>query len=216
MTEPFPSLVRQESMAARLRAATRTAHEDIETVPALVRLLTADLTEADYIAVLRQTCAFHLGVEQQLKAVLAPELAPGVFLDGTRISALAVDLDWFGVPLPAPAFATALPVLPNQAHALGAMYVIEGSSLGGRVIARRLSDTLGLTPRTGSCFYSGNDAAATRDRWLRFCDLLQDTAARSDAIAADMAGGAVATFRSLDAWLRRTPIALAAVAAAAA
>ena len=73
MTEPFPSLVRQESMAARLRAATRTAHEDIETVPALVRLLTADLTEADYIAVLRQTCAFHLGVEQQLKAVLAPE-----------------------------------------------------------------------------------------------------------------------------------------------
>lgn len=213
MTEPFPSLVPQDSMAARLRAATRAAHRDIETAPAMVRLLAADLTEADYVAVLCQTGAFHRGFEQQAAALLAPEAEARAFLDGGRMRALAADLDWFGVPLPAPAPAAALPALASEAQALGAMYVIEGSDLGGRVIARRLSDTLGLTPQTGGRFYGGHDAATTRDRWLRFCDLLQRAAPRSDAIAADMAGGAVATFRCLEAWLRRTPVALAAAAA---
>ena len=216
MTEPFPSLMPQESMVARLRTATRTAHRDIETVPAMVRLLAADLSEADYIAVLCRTGAFHRAFEQQAAVLLAPDAAARVFLDGGRMRALAADLDWFGVPLPAPAPGAALPALTNAAQALGAMYVIEGSDLGGRVIARRLSDTLGLTPQTGCRFYGGHDAAATRDRWQRFCDLLQDAASRSGTAAADMAAGAVATFRSLEAWLRRTPVAHAAAVAAAA
>lgn len=199
------SLVAQDSMVVRLRTATRLAHKDMETVPALVRLLAQDLTTDEYVAVLRQAGAFYLGLALRIEAALAMNPAAHEFLDGARLHAMAADLSYFGFRELLPAPGSVLPALGSEAAAIGALYMVEGSDLGGRVIAKRLSDSLGLTPETGGRFYGGHDANSTRVRWLRFCDLLQLTAGQDAEAAAAMIDGAGSAFRHLEAWMRRIP-----------
>jgi len=187
------------SRLARLRAGTRDAHDRIETIPALRRLLAADLTRDEYIAVLRHLHAFHACVEPAIAAELEACPDAAAMLDGARPRALARDLAWYGAsPLPAPP----LPPLDGIASALGALYVIEGSGLGGRVIARHLADSLGIADGTGGTFYCRQDADTARRRWQALIALLE----RSDADADAMVAGARQVFDYLDSWLRTIAI----------
>ena len=45
-----------------------------------------------------------------------------------------------------------LPALPGTAEALGCLYVLEGSTLGGQIIGRHLRATLQLEPDNGASF----------------------------------------------------------------
>ena len=55
--------------------------------------------------------------------------------------------------------------LADAASALGAVYVIEGATLGGQVIARMVTRSLALTPATGCRYFTGY-GERTRDRWI--------------------------------------------------
>ncbi len=183
------------SRLAHLRAGTRDAHTRIETVPALHRLLAADLTEHEYVAVLRHLHAFHACIEPAIAAELEAFPMAAAMLDGARPRALAQDLDWYGVstlkpPMPPP--------LQGTAAALGALYVIEGSGLGGRVIARHLTESIGVADGAGGSFYCRMDADTAKRRWQALTTLLE----RSDADAGAMVAGACLVFQAMESWLR--------------
>lgn len=55
--------------------------------------------------------------------------------------------------------------------AAGALYVIEGSALGGRILSRRLQESLGIDPDNGGRYFFGH-GADTAARWRRFLDWL--------------------------------------------
>jgi heme oxygenase len=216
MNDAKLSPVAQGSMVTRLRTATRQAHKNMETVPALVRLLGPDLTDSEYVSVLRQAGAFYLALALRAETVLKPGAPARAFLDGARLQALTADLGFFGVRVLPPAPIAMLPLLATEAEVVGALYVLEGSDLGGRVIAKRLAESRGLTPDTGGRFYGGHDAESTRARWLRFCALLQRMS-DGDGLAADaMVRGATMTFRSLEDWMRQIPSSRGILSAAAA
>lgn len=187
----------------RLRAGTRQAHARIETVPALARLQDAGLTLVGYAATLRALHAFHAAVEPMLAASLAAWPDAAALLDGARPRALRADLAWLGVaPLP---FAEPPPAIDGPAGALGALYVIEGSGLGGRVIARAVGASLGVAPGAGGSFYGGLSAEAARARWQRLCAALDGCVAPGAAAEAALLAGALATFEGLERWLRCAP-----------
>jgi heme oxygenase len=194
------------SRLARLRAGTRDAHACIETVPALERLLAPDLGTAEYVAVLQHMHGFLAAVEPRSSGALADYADAASLLDGHRLHALAEDLDWFEAAseplIGAPEFA-------GPAAALGALYVIEGSGLGGRVIARHLAANLGVTPGKGGSFYGGPTADGARLRWQRVCALLDAAEPRDGRAGEDdtAVAGALATFRSLDRWMRSISVA---------
>lgn len=87
---------------------------------------------------------------------------------------LAQDLAALGWPWPAHA-ATADPCaglhLPDALAALGSLFVVEGSALGGQVIVRRLGTQAALAP---ALRYFQGHGEATRARWRRFCALLAE------------------------------------------
>lgn len=92
----------------------------------------------------------HASVEPQIENQLA-SLPPGPHAalqvhTRLRTAAIAAALCELGVP--APALPPAKFALASPAEALGALYVLEGSSLGGRMILRDLrargADTTGL------------------------------------------------------------------------
>lgn len=81
---------------------------------------------------------------------------------------------------------------------MGRLYVVEGSALGGRVLASRLDGLLGPDGTEGRRFFSGR-AAPDPLPWPAFCGLLEAQGARADVDA--VIEGAETTFHALSDWL---------------
>jgi heme oxygenase len=91
-----------------------------------------------------------------------------------------------------------LPPCDSLAEALGCLYVLEGSSLGGQVIGRHFQRTLALDADHGLAFFTGHGEGA-RAMWQTFGECL--AAAGADETTLIHAAGE--TFLSLERWLFR-------------
>lgn len=159
-------------------------------------LMAADLTREAYRATLARLWGFYAPLE----AALAPfaEALPPALRPTPRAARLAADLSFWGVesyamPLAPPA---ALPPLTHPADAVGTIYVLEGASLGGRLIARHVRATLGVEGPDGLSFHAGG---ASRP-WPRFRAAL-DAWPSDDAQADAVVAAADRMFTSLSDWL---------------
>ncbi|NOG70530.1 biliverdin-producing heme oxygenase [Roseicella sp. DB1501] len=185
---------------AALQAATGAIHERLHGLPALAALAAGRLDRAGYAALLRRFLGFHRGAEATLAR--APDLAPwGIHLaERRRAWLIEADLATLGaaaggagsVPGLAP-----LPVLDSAARALGCLYVTEGSTLGGRQLARALD---GLLPpgEAGRRFLLGHGARHAV-LWRECCAALERCGADPGRRAA-MLEGAAGTFAAFAAW----------------
>ncbi len=179
----------------RLRAATASAHQRLERRLDLeTRILDADARRA----VVEGFSVAHA----ELEAAVAPWLSGLADLDfdaRRRGPFLARDVADLGGRAPAPRVdAVQAADLPE---ALGLMYVAEGSTLGGRVIRKRLgaarSDMRGLS-------FLDPYGAEAGARWRSFLDVLAaNTCAPGAAEAA--VRGAVAGFRHFETRLCAEP-----------
>ncbi len=186
------------SRMAQLRAATQDAHARVEAAPALARLMAPDIMRYEYIAILQHMHALYSHLEPVVAVELETRPDAAAMLDGSRPRRLADDLAWFGAPtiLPPP-----LPELNGPEAALGALYVIEGSGLGGRVIGRHLAENLGVKAGAGGSFFCGLDAETARLRWSRLGAVLASPAI-GNASAADSIAGAVKAFEFFERCFR--------------
>jgi heme oxygenase (biliverdin-IX-beta and delta-forming) len=100
----------------------------------------------------------------------------------------------------------AIPEFAGRAGALGCCYVLEGATLGGQLIARRLKTVLDLDQTNGAAFFSGY-GRSTGAKWRSFCAVLnakiKDPASYQAAAAA-----ACATFECLEACLTSASVAV--------
>jgi heme oxygenase (biliverdin-IX-beta and delta-forming) len=135
---------------ARLREATAADHEAVEGA---VPLMDAELDRARYIAVLqRMHGVVKVWEEFALKAA-PPYLLPMV-VERQRLGLLEGDLRGLGAVVP-PGDGPKLPGWGSSAEMLGAMYVMEGSRLGGQLIARHVEGVLGFEAGEGSAYFRG-------------------------------------------------------------
>jgi heme oxygenase (biliverdin-IX-beta and delta-forming) len=153
----------------RLREATRPEHEATE---ATLPLMDPGLTRQRYAHVLGCLYPVVQGWEQWAERHAPPELRAFVAARH-RAPALAEDLSFLD-----PLFAKILSQNPKSSHRafdpqsipglhppnatpgfqaafLGAMYVIEGSRLGGQFIATHVEQTLHLQPGHGNAYFRG-------------------------------------------------------------
>ncbi len=147
-------------------------------------------TRADLAAVLARFRGFFRPLDTALDTLLGPQVMTGRH----RMPALEADLSSPGL---APAALATLPhcaaagVLANPAEAWGALYVVEGARLGGRIIARDLARR---DVAHGLRFWT--DAPATAPSWPDCVRALEKVA---DPVAAEH--GAQATSARLQAWM---------------
>lgn len=131
-------------LAAVLRTRTAAAHEAAEVAFDLPARLASRAGYADLLVLLR---GFYRPLEAALAGLTGwDRLTPPVDLAARRRAALiGADLAALGVVVPAPDRTQphALPVLRSLAQGLGCLYVLEGSALGGRIVARQARATLG-------------------------------------------------------------------------
>jgi heme oxygenase len=93
-----------------------------------------------------------------------------------------------------------LPTLRDREHLAGCLYVLEGSRLGGRVIARFVEKHLGLTRPRGCSFFADEGQETTR-RWMEVLSWLEGHAADAGVDPRQIVSSAAETFGSLERWL---------------
>ena len=101
---------------------------------------------------------------------------------------------------------TQLPALDTPAACLGALYVLEGATLGGQVLRREMASRLAIEADNGGAFLDVYGAETGR-RWKDFLDYLAhqplDASARARAVMA-----ARSTFSGFEQWLERQEVLL--------
>jgi heme oxygenase len=201
MPRPDPQAGPDGDVAARgavllhLRSATREAHQALE---GLSGLLDPQLDLVGYTEVLRRLHGFWIGWQPQMASLLDDALVR----PRRRLHLLAADLTTLGL---SDDDLRALPRCPGtaiagRAEALGSLYVLEGSTLGGRLIGRNLQRCLGTACRQADTYFNGY-GAQTGPMWRQFLDEL-DLVSPTDTDAT--ARGATATFARLGWWLGRS------------
>lgn len=180
-----------------LRSATRADHERLE---ARLGSKTAVETIDAYRTLLANLYGFHAALEPRLAQRLAavPTLAPLAPLP-PRAALLADDLGHLGIDPATLPLAATLPAVGSAEALAGVLYVIEGSALGGAVLARHAGRHLAVGPANGGAFFSGD--AALGGRWRTVVAALEATAASTHT--EPIVAGAQDAFACMEAWLCR-------------
>jgi heme oxygenase (biliverdin-IX-beta and delta-forming) len=180
-----------DTILTRLKDETRAQHQQTETLLFADKLLNGSLSRPEYGLLLTIHYHFH----QALEAAIAGQT--GFFADYDREARrktpwLVADLEQAGLTLPAP-----LPLFTDWTghQLLGAMYVAEGSTLGGRVIANALRQTPDLSGLTSRFF--GGYGDQTGPRWKAFGAYLIRRSNNQDNLIVDAANQAFAQFQQL-------------------
>jgi heme oxygenase (biliverdin-IX-beta and delta-forming) len=133
-----------------------------------LNLMDGGLSVSDYVDTLQTFAAFVS--EWELKAAQhCPPALQRIFDARRRALLLDADLHYFHAsPL---SVKPAVPAVDNTARFLGAMYVMEGSTLGGQFISRHLETALGLRDGRGYSYFRGHGFETGR-MWKDFTEVL--------------------------------------------
>ena len=180
---------------ARLRRETRREHEAVEELMPLMR---PDLDRDLYTAVLGRLCGFVEAWERTL-CVGIPQRLTCFATERNRAPLLKRDLAHLGGTL-TDSLHPDLPFFGNLAELLGAMYVMEGSRLGGQLIARHVDAVLGMSGGEASRFFwgFGDDTGLKWREFLRIIELEISEQETGSAIL-----GAKKMFAAFGAWMSR-------------
>ena len=187
------------TLLERLRIETRPAHDRIERAVDFERRTSS---RDAYRGLLGRFYGFHRAFEAEA-ASLAPECV--LFQQRRKAHLLERDLAALGMSpqeiIHLPRCCPLMP-LPAPAAVLGAMYVLEGSTLGGALIAREAQRRLGLTAQTG-CAYFRSYGRDTASMWKSFgAALLAASSPDTDDLIVETAGR---TFDVMHDWLSEAP-----------
>jgi heme oxygenase (biliverdin-IX-beta and delta-forming) len=186
------------SLSAQLRERTAPLHGQIET---LLGLPGAIRNRADYQNWLARFLGLYEPLEYSLATFSEWNSLGLSMLARDHTSCLVDDLTALGIDPRQPPRASQhlLPDLPTFAHALGALYVIEGATLGGRLILRDLEPRIGA-PIAGATRFFGGRGEALGPMWQSFRSALDQFSLKQPQLCTDVVVGAERTFRAMLVW----------------
>lgn len=151
-------------LSESIKEATKTAHQQLEVK--VIKQLKAIRSNADYAEFLKHFYAYFNQVEKALVPFVNETVLPD-YNERRNSRYLKNDIEALGGSLDKLPYAQS-PAITNTVTALGALYVLEGSIMGGKVIVQMLAKG-GITE--GVSFFSGY-GEATGAKWKLFTDVL--------------------------------------------
>jgi heme oxygenase (biliverdin-IX-beta and delta-forming) len=197
------------SLSGRLRASTAHLHARVDVLlglPATVQ------DRQDYCRLLERFFGLYEPLERSFLRFDEWERL-GLALSSRNHSSnlshdlLALGIDLCRIPLASQAM---MPELPTFPHALGALYVLEGSALGGRIILHELEARAAREIAGATRFLEGRGLETGR-MWSTFRTTLDDFGCAWPHLREDVLSGAERVFRAILTWF--TPFAHASVGA---
>lgn len=156
----------------QLRCSTHGAHVRLNRHPLLGQLTRPALDILVYTHLLHLYLDFYRAIETVIHDYFAEGVEDFDYGERYKTDWLVQDLHHLGeVPADtryrSPALVFKKP--KNKAELVGLLYPLEGSTLGGQLISRRLQENLGLAAGTGGRFFYGY-GEDTAGRWAEFLD----------------------------------------------
>jgi heme oxygenase len=179
----------------RLRGETASEHVRLERVTGM---MSPHLTVDGYRRYLLEMGAVHAALEPRLSGLEGLAAALPDVEQRRKLPLLERDLAALGVSPSALAdLARSRPPPPcsGVAEALGVLYVLEGSTLGGRLIRRHLEAVLGSSVAGATSYLDAYGEVG--GPWRRFGAAAEAYGTAHPGAPAAMAAAAVATFRAL-------------------
>lgn len=181
-------------MIEQIRKATWQAHADLDH--SVYPIIQSVHTKEQYRRLLHVFYGYFQPVYEKLD----------IFIDKTilrdynlrrRPSILLDDLMILGHPPKSIDICPRLPSIESVPHAFGAMYVLEGSTMGGKIIAKKLIENTGL-PEICFRFFSAY-GEYNAQMWGLFAESLQHR--RLEDFSSDITRTAVDTFQHFHEWI---------------
>jgi heme oxygenase len=183
-----------------LKAETRPHHERAERV---VRLMSPDLTVSGYRRHLEALYGLYGPLEVSLAACLEGRFPELRLAERWKVPLLVADLRALGhddASLARLPRHPGLPALSGVPEALGALYVLEGATLGGQLILRHLTRHFEGTFAGDFTFFRAY-GEAVGPMWKAFGEAVL-RACPEPSLAPRVVRGAQDTFEAFEAWLR--------------
>lgn len=161
------------SIMSALREHTQPAHHEIEAVSPITALAAGQGGMAEYTAILKASLSYYRPFERQLMERAAPEIRQ--FMQSRlKTDLLTRDLAKLGISQEEIAAIADydIPSMDTPEAVLGALYTLEGSTMGGKVISKSLKTHFGWDMLNAEHFLDpyGNQVRA---RWKEFGDFVQ-------------------------------------------
>lgn len=190
-----------------LKQSTATAHRRLE---AALDWMSPDFSRDDYRRLLRRLLGF-LRPWESMVAQFLPDGASAMFDERRKTPLLERDVAALDGPSPEPiefAAPEQLPHVGSPAEAWGSWYVVEGSTLGGQLLARHFHARWNLSEAAGLTYFTGY-SSQTGARWAEFRRAAEASVGAAAYAAAAVAAGE--TFEKFGAWLTAGPAEVPAV-----
>ncbi len=186
------------TLMARLREETKTDHEAAETAFDLPRRLESLWA---YRRLLTSLYRFYLPLEEAIAGHLPDPLASSGYCSKSTLltdDLGVLEVEWAGLsPSGLP------PSIASASQAAGSLYVLEGASLGGQIIARLAIERLHLEPDRGVSFFHGH-GSETGTRWAEFRLKMEELGLSPEA-QGEAVASAKSTFQAFQKLLEETP-----------
>lgn len=190
----------QEIFIKDLRQQTAESHQKLEDNYLSKAILNPSVTQADYQKYLAGLYGLTIACEDQVFPVVSlvvPQIEKR-YKSGKIIEDLSFtgysDLKIDELPYYQYKFSTV-------AEALGIMYVLEGSSLGGRILYKHVNQHLGLDSKKGAAYFWGY-GTETGPMWKSFISGVARYAAENKE-GQQIIDSAIKTFIITDTWLSK-------------
>jgi heme oxygenase len=193
----IPCLLMNELLSDQLKISTNAPHQELERT--LIMRMRAMQTLEDYITLLQVFYSFFGALEGRISSYIGGTELPD-HLQRRKSESLATDIRALGGVLPEKLALSDIPVIDDHLQAFGALYVMEGSTLGGQIISRMIAEQLGIGDKGLSFFQSYGEHRSTM--WATF-KLTLNRQAANEAERERIITAAGATFRKFKVLLDR-------------
>jgi len=156
-----------------LKLATRPNHDELEELMFVNDIMSGTLSLQHYKQILTTNYLVHKAFEDFLFDNLSSETAQGLNIAHRyKLPALLADMVALQMEIPEPVNDDELTFEKSDASVLGAMYVLEGATLGGSVIVKRLKTNPELSALNLDFNYYQVYGAELIPYWKTFCAVL--------------------------------------------
>lgn len=183
------------ALSSVLKENTKEAHQALEAV--IVKQIKGIRSREEYERLLHKFYGYHFPLEQQFDLYFDDNTIP-YYSERRRADLILKDLANLGNSPAMIPLAGDIPGIDSIAKALGAFYVLEGSTNGGSIVAGMLIKYAGLTPETTSFFYAYGDDR--KNMWPSFKEKL-DSYPADDHFREQVIGSANETFSKFKDWM---------------
>jgi heme oxygenase len=153
-----------------IKIQTLENHKLLEKSQLMLPIMNGTLVLKNYLRILNIFYGYFSPLERTIEKFKDMETYLPDFHTRRKSDLLLADLNLL-TQLPNISVCKDLPQISSLSQAFGCLYVMEGSTLGGRVISGIVNDRLNINASTGASFFNGY-GADTGNKWKKFQEAL--------------------------------------------